>query len=730
MLIDMLHKKMLSSILISVLMVSIVAAAPSGELKSDVQSLFLPIEQDIKADSLLPRIDKKFLKRSRFVSLDIDLLGGTKNTSPTKKIVLNLFNGESMVAILDNIKNIGVGGYVWIGKIEGIKLSRVIFSIKNGVITGKISTPKAIYEIKYAADNLYAIQELDQSAFPPELEPIPSPESTQSESISSSSDYAIETDSCNDITVMVVYSTEAKNAAGGSSQIESLINLAVTETNDSYENSGLVQRIRLVHTMETSESSNGFSTDMDALADTKDGIFDNVDTARETYSADMVALIIENSSSCGLAYLDSNASFAFSATDRSCATGNFSFGHELGHNMGAYHDWYADDADTYAHGFVNVTDGWRTIMAYDTLCTDQGEQCTRLQYWSNPDVDYNNDPMGVSSTGPDNCVKDSLTPNPSGCKADNRKKLNSTCSNVANFRHNPLRPLLKTGQTTVYAEYDDGHYQTGAVRSYSRSGNVVIDNVTGLEWQDDEVVQGTWEEAVTYCSDLPLDNGGWRLPSIEELETLVDNGRHDPAVTEGIFNHYLSTHSTYYSSTFGASSTDYPGIVRFNNGDSDYGSKYSSDSVRCVRGGQLEPSNLNRNGEIVTDGTTTLQWQDDAIVASTKRSWDAAIDYCENTLTLGGHDDWRLPNKNELLSIVDRSQDNPAIDDTVFVNTGSPFYWSSTSNTDSTYNAWYVDFRLGGSGYYSNDYFDYVRCVRGGQINQPLITPIIMYLLN
>ncbi len=199
-----------------------------------------------------------------------------------------------------------------------------------------------------------------------------------------------------------------------------------------------------MHTIETNEASNNFTTDLFALQDTSDGVFNAIDTARDVYYADLVALIIDNSSSCGIGYLNSSASSAFSVTERTCVTGNFSFAHELGHNMGAHHEWYIDDTtgdpDAYSKAFVNVTDGWRTIMSSNTLCYDQGVSCQRLQYWSNPNVTYADDPMGIISTGPTNCMVHQTSPDPSSCAADNRMRLNNTCLNVANFRDSPASP--------------------------------------------------------------------------------------------------------------------------------------------------------------------------------------------------------------------------------------------------------------------------------------------------
>ena len=122
-------------------------------------------------------------------------------------------------------------------------------------------------------------------------------------------------------------------------------------------------------------------------------------------------------------------------------------------------------------------------------------------------------------------------------------------------------------------------------------------------------------------------------------------------------------------------------------------------------------ADFSKSGDIVTDSVTGLQWQDDAVGSSV--GWQGAIDRCE-VLSLGGHSDWRLPNKKELLSIVDYSKYNPSIN-AEFQNTASDYYWSSTTRADDTGYAWVVGFSDGytSSNHKGNSY--YVRCVRAGQ---------------
>ena len=123
-------------------------------------------------------------------------------------------------------------------------------------------------------------------------------------------------------------------------------------------------------------------------------------------------------------------------------------------------------------------------------------------------------------------------------------------------------------------------------------------------------------------------------------------------------------------------------------------------------------ADFTKSGNIVTDNTTKLQWQDDAIGST--MTWAVAIEHCEN-LSLDGHSDWRLPNLSELSSILDDTRYNPSIDNTVFQNTASYFYWSSTTDAGYSSNAWNVYFYVGFQNSNAKTYSSYVRCVRAGQ---------------
>ena len=122
---------------------------------------------------------------------------------------------------------------------------------------------------------------------------------------------------------------------------------------------------------------------------------------------------------------------------------------------------------------------------------------------------------------------------------------------------------------------------------------------------------------------------------------------------------------------------------------------------------------IQNTNRIVSDSKTGLQWQDDYSDNNNhikEATWTDALTYCE-TLTLEGHNDWRIPNFNELYSIKDK---NPAINST-FKHVASYYYWSSTTDTSYKNNAWAVHFAYGNGNHYNKSNGYYVRCVRDKQ---------------
>ena len=116
------------------------------------------------------------------------------------------------------------------------------------------------------------------------------------------------------------------------------------------------------------------------------------------------------------------------------------------------------------------------------------------------------------------------------------------------------------------------------------STQVVTDNSTGLQWQDDVNVTKTWIEAIDYCETLTLaTHTDWRLPNFNELYFIADRLKRNPAI-DSTFQNVVS--SRYWSSTTVVGYEDNAWFVNFNDGGDFWRTKSYSNYVRCVRVGQ------------------------------------------------------------------------------------------------------------------------------------------------
>jgi hypothetical protein len=306
-------------------------------------------------------------------------------------------------------------------------------------------------------------------------------------------------------------------------------------------------------------------------------------------------------------------------------------------------------------------------------------------------------------------------------------------------------PIPDTGQTKCYDNDSeitcpqpgqpfygqDAQYICNPQSYTSLAGGIMVqDNVTGLVWEnktDDGSIHDkdntyNWQNAQdVFIATLNSQNFGghsdWRLPTIKELSTIVDNSilYPGPTINTDYFPNTVS--SRYWSSTTNAGDPNDAWVVCFGDGRIyGYGKSDGYDYVRAVRSGQCGSfGNFVANGDgTVTDTDTGLMWQQGTETDTYK--WEQALSYCE-TSTLAGYNDWRLPNVNELQSLVDYSELIPSINTTFFPNTQSSPYWSSsTTYARYPYGAWFVDFGNGYVGSYGKSYgYYYVRAVRSGQ---------------
>jgi len=375
--------------------------------------------------------------RQRRVVVDLARLRGKDNN----RFRLPLFGAAAVVIVRDRQETPRPNTLIWYGRVEGQAGSSVILSNVGEALAGDLMTNDrndrfGIYQIRYLGNRVHVLNQIDPSRFPredPSNQKPPSPPPSNADPCGA--------DPASIIDVLAVYTGAARAAASpadpsDASGIEAEIYAAVAATNQAYENSGVAHRIRLVHLQEVSYfESNTAPTDLARLEDPATTLGAAVLALRNTYSADVVAMIVRSLDFCGWSTTmevveHAFESKAYAVVRRSCSVTNLSFAHELGHIMGGRHEREADPEEDkpfpFNHGFLVKSPTvasfpWRTVMAVDLGCqTDPPVNCTRrVPHFSSPAVRYPVSPPGD--------VTGSAT-------EDNRMALNETASTVANFR--------------------------------------------------------------------------------------------------------------------------------------------------------------------------------------------------------------------------------------------------------------------------------------------------------
>ena len=342
-------------------------------------------------------------------------------------------------------------------------------------------------------------------------------------------------------------------------------------------------------------------------------------------------------------------------------------------------------------------------------------------------------------------------------------------------------PCAGTGQ--------DGEIQSGVAWPNPRffvEGNCVTDNLTGLIWARDanllkEITN--WQTALNFVAFINSGDGlcgyqDWRLPNVNELESLVHFGQPDSAAwlnTQGFIN---VQPNYYWSSSSVANHTSNAWVVLIGDGYVTYGPKSGNNFVwlvRNVQGGALGDSKIWRTGQTkcfdqigteilcsgtgqdgeiqsgvawpsprfteynnqtVTDNLTGLTWSKDADAPGPAqcspggaKTWQNALLYikCLNSNQYLGYSDWKLPNSLELHSLTDYSEYDPSLP------AGHPFinvqflnnvestisYWSSSSHAYFNNYAWFVFMWSGGVDNYVKENVHNVWPVRSGQGGPP-----------
>ena len=209
----------------------------------------------------------------------------------------------------------------------------------------------------------------------------------------------------------------------------------------------------------------------------------------------------------------------------------------------------------------------------------------------------------------------------------------------------------------------------------------------------------------------------WRLPTINELSSIVEYKNYSASINKSIFPNATSTWFWTISDDF-VSPNAASWIVDFINGtEGSYLQGYDY-AVRLVRNSAIKDFTDNKDGT-VTHNKTGLTWQRCAVgqtwTGSMCNGFATPMNYTaanQQTSTLAGYSDWRIPSVNELKSIVEYKNYSPSINNVIFPSTPVNWFWSASNSKDI---AWVVSFYDGNdsdsSGGKLNNYL--LRLVRG-----------------
>ncbi len=260
----------------------------------------------------------------------------------------------------------------------------------------------------------------------------------------------------------------------------------------------------------------------------------------------------------------------------------------------------------------------------------------------------------------------------------------------------------------------DGNYLTSTSEWESHENHTATDSVTGLTWETrDRSVETLWDDARTRCESLNLDGKTWRLPNLIELTMLSQVNMESPYYQTDVFQFGVSP--VFYKGGLWASDSR---IGKDGHHHVFYMKDLRTSSGRvpqftiCVTGDPLPVQQYKKFGKkgVILDKATGLFWEPHNV--KERVSWKDAMSYCEN-LRFDGAMTWHVPNYKELMTLVDTTKENPAINAEFFPKTEGADYWTATPIPGGTVpKSLVVNFLNGELMSQDRTSRYYVRCVR------------------
>ncbi|RYB94465.1 hypothetical protein EUA93_08985 [Nocardioides oleivorans] len=374
--------------------------------------------------------------RSRSVAIDESGLDAARAGD---RLAIDLFDGESVTAVVDAQSTVD-GVTSWTGSLAGEGGSFTAVDVDGYRHITISSAEQGTYEVTSTKGGDYVLTQAGEFDGEGEDAIVPDADhadhadgATPRRQAPTAGGDATGADAASTIDVAIVYPASLV-AELGAGPMQAQFALGITQTNQAFAASGIPTQVRLIGTRQLAQPQlSNLDLSLSALQKPSDGLFDEVAGFREEVHADLVSMWLSNypaGTSCGLGYIGSgagSADYAFTALyGPSCSTGNMTFAHELGHNLSADHDSGASSAPSarskpYARGYVDLTAGTYSVMAYPTACQAAGVSCTRAAAFSGPNVLWNGRPQGTAAI-------------------DNTRAINEQIGLAANYRQSQIYP--------------------------------------------------------------------------------------------------------------------------------------------------------------------------------------------------------------------------------------------------------------------------------------------------
>ena len=339
-------------------------------------------------------------------------------TKLTASLELELLNGVRVVATSDQATEVrGESQLTWRGLIDGAY--RVTLTRDGSEVAGFFETEIGPHSIMPRGKEGHTLALLDQTLFGDcdTRGSVASPLSAVP--FQGTADLAPDTkqpaglNNLVNVTVLALYTPQARQEAGGDAQIRVQIQNAIDQGNSALGDSDSGLRFELVHTALANYSDSGFAqADIDWMESSQ-----QVSNLRVQHEANLVGLVTATLDFCGLATSvlnnpNGDPAVAYQVTELSCANDNMTFVHELGHLIGMNHDpGQVDPGDAifpfaFGHYDTGQFEAFKTIMTRRSTCL----ACPRVGRFSNPDVDFAGIPTGIEGERDNAQVADIMAP--------------------------------------------------------------------------------------------------------------------------------------------------------------------------------------------------------------------------------------------------------------------------------------------------------------------------------